>query len=117
MRRNVLTRFALCLGVLVAIAVGPMVAKEKKPKADQLNGTVRSVRKDASTITVMKNQVERQIGYNADTKFVKGTEKDNTPSSVDDLKEGWYAHCWGKFEGTKLIANACRIRERQKSDK
>ena len=117
MRRNILTGFTLCLGVLVAITVGPAVAKEKKPKADQLNGTVRSVHKDTSTITVRKNEIERQIVYNADTKFVKGTEKNNSPSSVDDLKEGWYAHCWGKFEGTKLMANSCRIREQQKSDK
>ena len=111
MRRNILTGFTLCLGVLVAITVGAAVAKEKKP--DQLNGTVRSVQKDTSTITVRTKEIERQIVYNADTKFVKGTAKHNTPSSADELKEGWYAHCWGKFEGTKLAANGCRIRERQ----
>jgi len=115
--RNILTEFTLCLGALVAFTMSPAVAKEKKPKVDQLNGTVRSVHKDTSTITIRKSEIERQIVYNADTKFVRGTEKNNTPSSVDDLKEGWYAHCWGKFEGTKLAANACRIRERQKSDK
>jgi hypothetical protein len=117
MRRNILTGFTLCLGVLVAITVGPALAKEKKAKPDQLNGTVRSVHKDTSTITVRKGEIERQIVYNADTKFVQGTEKNNTPSSVDDLKEGWYAHCWGKFEGTKLMANGCRIREREKGAK
>ena|SRR5947209_911862 len=115
MRRNILTGFTLCLGVLVAITVGAAVAKEKKP--DQLNGTVRSVQKDTSTITVRTNEIERQIVYNADTKFMRGTEKHNTPSSVDELKEGWYAHCWGKFEGTKLAANGCRIREQQKAAK
>jgi hypothetical protein len=113
MRRNILMGFTLCLGLLVAMTVGPALAKEKKAKSDQLNGTVRSVHKDTSTITVRKNQIERQIVYNADTKFVKGTAKHNTPSSADELKEGWYAHCWGKFEGTKLAANACRIREQQ----
>ena len=114
MTRNIFTVFTLCLGVLVAIAVGPAVAKEKKAKSDQLNGTVRSIHKDTSTITVRKNEIERQIVFNANTKFVKGTEKHNTPSSVDELKEGWYAHCWGKFEGTKLAADSCRIREHQK---
>ena len=92
MRHNILTGFARCLGVLVAITAGPAATKEKKPKSDQLNGTVRSVHKDTSTITVRKNEVERQIVYNADTKFVKGTAKHNTPSSADELKEGWYAH-------------------------
>src|SRR5713226_3936060 len=104
--RRILTGFALCLTVLAAIAAGPAAAKEKKAKQDQLNGTVRSVNKDTSTITVRKSEIERQIVYNAGTKFVKGTAKHNTPSSVDELKEGWYAHCWGKFEGTKLAANA-----------
>ncbi len=117
MRRNILTGLTLCLGMLVATTIAPAAAKDKKPKADQLNGTVRAVHKDTSTITVRKNEIERQIVYNADTKFVRGTEKKNTPSSVDDLKEGWYAHCWGKFDGTKLMADSCRIREAQKSDK
>jgi len=117
MRRNILTGFTLCLSMLVATTIASPAAKEKKLKTDQLNGTVRSVHKDTSTITVRKNEIERQIAYNADTKFVRGTEKNNTPSSVDDLKEGWYAHCWGKFDGTKLMADACRIREAQKSDK
>lgn len=97
MRRNLLTRFTLCLAVLVAPTAGPAAAQEKKAKPDQLNGTVRSVRKDTSTITVRKNEIERQIVYGAGTKFEKGTEKQSTPSSVDELKEGWYAHCWGKF--------------------
>jgi hypothetical protein len=103
--------------MLVATTIAPAAAKDKKPKADQLNGTVRAVHKDTSTITVRKNEIERQIVYNADTKFVRGTEKKSTASSVDDLKEGWYAHCWGKFDGTKLMADSCRIREAQKSDK
>ena len=80
MRRNILMGFTLCLGVLVAITVGPALAKEKKAKSDQLNGTVRSVHKDTSTITVRKNEVERQIVYNADTKFVKGTAKQTHPA-------------------------------------
>jgi hypothetical protein len=113
MRRNILTGVALFLSVMVAVAVGPAIAKEKKVKQDQLNGTVRSIHKDTSTITIRKSEIERQIAFSADTKFVKGTEKKNTPSSIDDLKEGWYAHCWGKFDGTKLIANSCRIRETQ----
>ncbi len=113
MRRNILTGFTLCLVVLVAVTVGSAVAKEKKAKPDQLNGTVRSIQKDKSTITVRKGEIERQIIYKSDTKFVKGTAKNNTPSSVDELKEGWYADCWGKFEGNKLTADACRIREQQ----
>jgi hypothetical protein len=111
MRRSILTTFALCLGVLVAIAVGPAVAKDKKAKEGQLTGTVKMINKDKSTITVMKGNAERQIVYNADTKWAYGTMSSNKPSSLDDLKENWYLNCKGTFDGVKLVANACRFRE------
>jgi len=115
MRRKILTGCTLCLALLVATSFGAAAAQEKTAKLDQLNGTVRSVHKDSSTITIRKKEIERQIVYSAETKFMKGTENHNTPSSVDELKEGWYAHCWGKFSGSKLLADGCRIREHQGS--
>ena len=111
MRRSILTTFALCLGVLVAIAVGPAVAKDKKTKEGQLNGTVKMINKDKSTIVVMKGSTERQIVYNADTKWLYGTMSSNKASSLDDLKDNWYINCKGSFDGVKLVANACRFRE------
>jgi hypothetical protein len=111
MRRSILTTFALCLGVLVAIAVGPAVAKDKKAKEGQLTGTVKMINKDKSTIVVMKGSAERQIVYNADTKWMYGTQSSNKPSSLDDLKDNWYVNCKGTFDGVKLVANACRFRE------
>lgn len=111
MRRSMLTTLALCLGVLVAIAVGPAVAKDKKAKEGQLNGTVHMMNKDTSTISVRKGSVERQVVYNADTKWLYGTQADAKPSSLDNLKEGWYINCKGTFDGVKLVAKACRFRE------
>lgn len=111
MRRSMLTTLALCLGVLVAVAVGPAVAKEKKAKEGQLTGTVHMMNKDTSTITIRKGSVERQVVYNADTKWMYGTQADAKASSLDQLKDGWYINCKGSFEGVKLVANACRFRE------
>ena len=111
MRRSMLTTLALCLGVLVAIAVGPAVAKDKKAKEGQLNGTVHMMNKDTSTISVRKGTVERQVVFNADTKWMYGTQADAKPSSLDTLKEGWYINCKGSFDGVKLVASACRFRE------
>ena len=111
MRRSILTTFALCLGVLLALAVGPVVAKEKKAKQGQLNGTVHMISKDTSTITVTKNNAQRQIVYNNDTKWTYGVQSDAKPSSLDQLKEGWYINCKGTFDGVKLVASACRFRE------
>ncbi len=111
MRRSILTTFALCLGVLLALAVGPAVAKDKKAKQGQLNGTVHMINKDTSTITVMKGNAQRQIVFSNDTKWMYGVQTDAKPSSLDQLKEGWYINCKGTFDGVKLAASACRFRE------
>jgi hypothetical protein len=112
--RRILTTFVLMLSVLVAGAVSSAVAADKKPKAakeGQLTGTVKMINKDKSTIVVAKMNNERQIVYSADTKWLYGTQSSNKPSSLDDLKEGWYLNCKGTFDGVKLNASACRFRE------
>jgi ABC-type antimicrobial peptide transport system permease subunit len=111
MRRSILTTFALCLAVLLAFVVASAVAKEKKAKQGQLNGTVHMINKDTSTITVMKNNAQRQVVYNNDTKWMYGTQGSAKPSSLDQLKENWYVNCKGTFDGVKLVASACRFRE------
>jgi hypothetical protein len=111
MRRSILTTFALCLAVLLALVVAPAVAKEKKAKQGQLNGTVHMINKDTSTITVMKNNAQRQVVYNNDTKWMYVTQGSAKPSSLDQLKENWYVNCKGTFDGVKLVASACRFRE------
>ena len=111
MRRSILTTFALCLSVLLVLAVGSAVAKEKKAKQGQLNGTVHMINKDTSTITIMKSIAQRQVIYNNDTKWLYGTQGSEKPSSLDQLKDGWYINCKGTFDGVKLVASACRFRE------
>jgi len=111
MRRSILTTVVLCLGVLVTIAVGPAGAADKKAKQGQLTGTVHILNKDTSTIMVRKGNLERQIVYNADTKWMYGKQANAKPSSLDQLKEGWYINCKGTFDGAKLVASACRFRE------
>ena len=111
MRRSILTSLALCLAFLLAIAVGPAVAKDKKAATGKINGTVHMLNKDTSTITVQKSSVQRQVVYNADTKWMYGTQGSNKAATLDQLKEGWYINCDGTFDGTKLVAKACRFRE------
>ena len=111
MRRSILTSFALCLAFLFATAVGPAFAKDKKASKGKINGTVHMLNKDTSTITVQKGAVQRQVVYNADTKWMYGTEGSPKAATLDQLKEGWYVNCDGTFDGTKLVATACRFRE------
>jgi len=111
MTRSKLTSFVLCVGVVVGLTMGPAWAADKKPKHGQITGTVHMIDKDKSTLTVMKGTTSRQVVYNSDTKWLRGTQASNKPSSLDDLKENWYINCEGTFDGVKLVASACRFRE------
>jgi hypothetical protein len=111
MTRIKLTSYVLCLGVAVGITIGPAVAADKKAKEGQVTGTVHIIDKDKSTLTVTKGTTQRQVIYNSDTKWMRGTQGSNKPSSLDELKENWYINCEGKFDGVKLVASACRFRE------
>src|SRR2546422_11296801 len=112
MRRRFWTTFAVALSFLVTLAVGPAAfAKDKAPKKGKINGTVHMLTKDTSTITVQKGNVQRQVVYNADTKWMTGTQASSKPATIDDLKEGYYINCDGTFDGVKLVASACRYRQ------
>src|SRR5713101_562807 len=111
MTRSNLTRLVMCLGVVVGLAIGPAGAADKKAKEGQITGTVHMINKDKSTIMVMKGTTQREVIYNSDTKWMRGTQGNNKPSSLDDLKENWYINCEGTFDGVKLVASACRFRE------
>ena len=111
MTRRKLTSFVLCLGIVVGLATGPVGAADKKAKEGQVTGTVHTINKDKSNIMVMKGVTQVQVIYNSDTKWMYGTQANNKPSSLDDLKESWYVSCKGTFDGVKLVASACHFRE------
>ena len=104
MKRSILTAMALCLGFLVCAAMNPARAQEKKE--GQITGTVRMMDKANSTITIRHGNTDKQVVYNADTKWMYGRDPDAKPSSLDQLKEGWHITCNGKFDGVKLVASA-----------
>jgi hypothetical protein len=110
MRRTILKLTTLLLGVLFT-TMNPAGAADKKAKEGQITGTVHMLNKDTSTIMVRKGTLERQVVYNADTKWMYGTQADAKPSALDQLKESWYINCKGTFDGAKLVASACRFRE------
>ncbi|PYT32396.1 MAG: hypothetical protein DMG57_02020 [Acidobacteria bacterium] len=115
MKRSFWSTLALCLGLVVGLTLVPGVsaktAKAAKVKKGKITGTVHMINKDTSTLTVSKGSVQRPVGYTADTKWIYGTQGSNKPATFDQLKEGWYINCDGTFEGTKLMASACRFRE------
>jgi len=110
MRRSAFSNFVRGLSFLLALSIGAAAA-ENKPRPGKLNSVVRTVNKDTSTKTVRKGNADRQIVFDANTKFTQGTRGSSKPVSIDELKEGWYVNCAGTFDGIKLVAKACRFRE------
>ncbi len=77
-------------------------------KGDRVEGTVKTINKDTSTIVVAKgSNPPHTVIFNADTKFTKR----NQPGSMDDLKEGRRVICLGKFDDkTRLMAARIDVR-------
>jgi len=72
------------------------------------------ISKDKSEITVRNSQeIDKTVIYSADTKFAKGSSKQNTPDSFGNLKEGYFVNCAGTYQGVKLAATFCYFREKK----
>jgi hypothetical protein len=102
----------LSLGLLLALFLASQgLAQEKKKaakvKEDRVSGTVQMINKDTSTLTVRSGNLQRQVVYNADTKFTKV----NKPGSLDEVKEGVRVICLGKYnDKVQLVATRIDVR-------
>ena len=95
---------ALILSLVLIPCLVAQARKDLKSGQDRLEGTIQSINKDTSTITLRqanKNNVIWQIVFDKDTKFTFR----NKDASVAELKDGIRVICLGKFlEGTKMTA-------------
>ena len=105
MRYVVLSVLSLMLAVTL---LAPQSSAADKGKGDRVEGTVKTINKDTSTIMVAKgSNPQHAVIFNADTKFTKR----NQPGSMDDLKEGRRVICLGKFDDkTRLMATRIDVR-------
>jgi len=95
---------ALILSLVLIPCLVAQARKDLKSGQDRLEGTIQSINKDTSTITLRqanKNNIIWQIVFDKDTKFTFR----NKDASVAELKDGIRVICLGKFlEGTKMTA-------------
>jgi hypothetical protein len=114
MRRSVICIVVLAMAgsILWAPALYPQAKKDVATKLDRVTGTVRSIDKDKSTITVQQKGTTNiiwEVAYGKETKFTYR----NAPSSLDEVKEGRSLICVGKLEGkTRLMAAQVDIRDK-----
>jgi hypothetical protein len=107
----VLVAGLVCLLVLVP-GLYAQATKDAKTGLDKIEGTVTSIDKAKSTMSIRQKSgtsIMWNIVYNADTKFTYR----NSPSTVDEVKDGRRVICLGKFDD-KTTMTAARIDIRTK---
>ena len=111
-------RFSQMVGLSLAALAGLFVAAdvaatEKDTKLTNLQGKVRMIDTDNSTITVdTKAGPRRLVVYNAETKFRYGHSGKGKESSAEQVHESNYISCAGTFDQKmRLVAKECVHRE------
>lgn len=115
MKRWMRLWLGLTLGLFLAFNAvaqqAPKQTKEKKAakaRQDRLSGRIQMINKDASTITLDRNNVRRTVVYSPETKVTFR----NKPGTMDDVKEGRRIIALGKFnDKSQLVATRIDVRE------
>ena len=106
----------LCFAVLLSFVLAfSAIAQDKAPKkaakAENVQGSVTSIKKDTSTITVNTGTAPRQVMYSAATKFMYGHSDDSKAGTLDKVQMGNYISCSGAMDKGVLMATQCTYRE------
>ena len=111
MRRVVPVAIVLALSLVVVAggAVYGQVKKDPKTGLDRIDGTIQSMNKEKSTLTLKQSTdagLVWHVAYNSQTTFTYR----NGPGKVEDMKEGVRIYALGKFEKDVLTASRIDIR-------
>ena len=110
MKRLIAWFAGVSLILTLAGTAGAPDQKKTSTKEDRLSGTVHRIDKDTSTIIVRKGTVQREVVYNAETKF---TIQNKPDGSVDDVIVGRRVICLGKLnDNAQLLATRVEVRSR-----
>ena len=103
----------LALALVITLVIIPcmmaQVKKDAESGLDRISGTIQSIDKDTSTITVRQtNQsITWKVVFSKDTKFTF----QNAAATVAELKDGRRVICLGKTdEKSRLIASRIDVR-------
>lgn len=110
MRRSIASILAVALVSSLGLAAGlhAQATKDTKTKLDRLEGTVLTIDKAKSEITIRQRKTTNTqwtIVYTPDTKFTYR----NAEATLDKVKEGLRVICEGSFGAEKTKLNAVRI--------
>ena len=106
-------RFCLGMAAIAVLVSMPNLGAQdnKKEKPINVQGSVLSIDKGTSMISVRTGTATRQVMFGGETKFFYGHSNDNKPGSSDQVKEGNYISCYTIAEQAHLMAKECVYRE------
>ena len=110
MRRKELISLLASVCLLLSLAALASAADQKRTsiKEGRLTGTIHRIDKDASKIIIRNGADQRQVVYNAETKF---TFQNKPGASIDDVIVGRRAICLGTFnDKNQLTATRVDVR-------
>jgi RecG-like helicase len=113
MKRSLLSMIVLALAFSLVLVpcLYSQATKDTKTGQDRFDGTVMSINKDTSTITLRQTGKNPTwtIVYTKDTTYTYR----NQPSTVDEVKEGRRVIVLGSFPqgSTKMTASRIDVRE------
>jgi hypothetical protein len=110
MRRGIASILAVALVLSLGLAAGlhAQATKDEKTKLDRLEGTVLSIDKQKSEITIKQRKTTNTqwtVVYTPDTKFTYI----NAPATLDKVTVGLRLICEGSFGTEKSRMTAVRI--------
>ena len=96
------------LSLMLAVTLMAPLSSADQAKGDRLEGTVKTINRDTSTIMIAKgSNPKHTVIFSSSTKFTKR----NQPGSLDDVKEGRRIICVGKFDDkSRLMATQIDVR-------
>ena len=113
MKHKIPVVLVLVLGLTLVLGFGlfAQVKKDAKTGQDRIEGTIQSLDKDKSSLTLAQSggatKPTWHIVYTDQTKFTMR----NKPAKVDELKEGQRVIVLGKYDQNVLTASRIDIRQ------
>jgi hypothetical protein len=105
------------LSIAISLSVLLVFQGVAADKAGRVSGSVINLNRDKSEITVRQGTdgtASRTVVYGAATRFTMGDNANSAkaaPTSADQVEVGKYLTCTGAFDGNKLAATNCTMRD------
>ena len=111
-RLSMVASLALFVALVLATAGTAQESKEKAATPSRWSGVIVRLNKDASTLTVRRQHIEKDIHFDASTKWTKQTKGGIQNIDMAEFKDGSRVICIGNYNDEKqFVATRIDLRE------